>query len=82
MSLSTVKKPNSLVEKGVPESAGPPSQTTVVLARGQQFEKVAVGVSRVLDDLFGLLLAPILIQFSYRCELTAADFLGSSNYPL
>ena len=31
MSLSTVKKPNHLVEKGVPESAGLPSQTTEVL---------------------------------------------------
>ena len=57
MSLSTVKKPNSVV----PESAGPPSQTTVALARGQQLEKVAVGVAGVLDVLFGLLLAPILI---------------------
>ena len=59
MSLSTVKKPDGLVEKGVPESAGPRSQTAVALARGQQLEKFTVRVAGVLDDLRGLLLATI-----------------------
>jgi len=70
------------VKKLVSKSTSFCFQTAVALARGKPLEKVTVGVTGVLDNLLGLLLAPLLVQVCYICELTAAYFLSSFDHSL